>query len=130
MLAQGTTTPDTVLPPFWMPEGTPVSEVQERFVAWMREHRPDAILSATPVIRDLLRMVGMEAPRDIGLAAMNVFDGSTEAGIAPQMETIGQVAVRTLISLVRLRKRGFPPYGITSVIEGKWSEGPTLPPRE
>ena len=129
MLAQSTGMPEASLPPFWIPEGTPVGEMQEGFAAWMREHRPDAILSATPAIRDLLRMVGMEAPRDIGLAAMNIFDGSTEAGICPQMETIGQVAVRTLISLVRMRKKGFPPYGITSVIEGRWSEGPSLPPR-
>ena len=129
MLAQGNTTPDAVLPPFWTPEGAPLAESQERFVAWLKANRPDAILAAEPGIRELLRSVGLEAPRDIGLATMNVNDGSSEAGISPQMETVGLVAVRTLISLVRLRRRGFPPYGITSMIEGVWTDGPSLPPK-
>ncbi|SDU21180.1 LacI family transcriptional regulator [Verrucomicrobium sp. GAS474] len=129
MLAQGEMSPESVMPPFWISEGAAPAEVQERFVDWLRANRPDAILSAAPGIRDMLRLVGLEAPRDIGLAAMNVNDGTSDAGICPQMETIGQVAVRTLISLVRLRKKGFPPYGITSVIEGKWVDGESLPPK-
>ncbi|HEY8966860.1 MAG TPA: hypothetical protein VIM58_10475, partial [Candidatus Methylacidiphilales bacterium] len=111
-------------------EGSTPAEAQDRFAAWLREHKPDAILSGAPATRDLLRNVGMEAPRDIGLAAMNINDGSADAGINPQMETIGQVAVRTLISLVRMRKKGFPPYGITSMIDGQWVDGATLPPKK
>lgn len=97
--------------------------------AWLREHRPDAILTEVGDLHDLLAALGVRVPEDIGLASTSCLDGPAEAGIDQHSELIGQTAVETLIRLIHTHHFGLPERHREVLVQGTWREGPSLPER-
>lgn len=112
--------PSLVLPPV---------DSDGRLAAWLKAHRPDAILSDIPTIRSLLRGLGRVVPRDIGLAVTSVLDCDADAGINQNSAEIGSVAVKTLISLIHNQEVGIPRHVREVLVAGSWQDGASLPPR-
>ena len=98
--------------------------------AWLAKERPDAIITSQPALRGLLAKIGVRVPRDLAVATTSVLDGNFPAGIDQNCHEIGAVALRTLAGLIHQNERGVPQFCRHILVEGQWSDGPSLPPRE
>lgn len=102
---------------------------QQKIQAWLKKHKPDAILEDDLNVPAALRKLGYRVPEDIGVATLSVLDGSSDAGIYQNPEDVGRAAVQLLISLIHHSERGIPSVCREVLIEGKWVDGKSLPPR-
>lgn len=96
---------------------------------WLKENRPDAILTDVSELRAMLQNAGWKVPGDVGLATLSVLDGNADAGIDQNSRVIGKAAVQLLISLINHNERGIPDVCRELLIEGRWVNGSTLPPK-
>ncbi len=108
---------------------TNAEENQRRIKAWMRKVKPDAILTDVQNFRESLALAGYEVPRDVGLSTLSVVDGGVDAGIDQNSFQIGRAAVQMLISLISHHEYGIPEVCRELLVEGRWINGKTLPPK-
>lgn len=120
--------PDVHLPALMLNQARG-DEDQKLLKAWLKAHRPDAILTDVSELRGLLADVGRKVPADVGLAALSVLDGNADAGINQNSHEIGRAAVQMLISLLNHNESGIPKICRELLIEGFWTDGSTLPPK-
>lgn len=118
------------LPILWFEDRDPVAEANRlAFAHWLATHRPDAILALDPVVRDWLEALGKRAPEDIGLAFLEVTEGTADAsGIERGSERVGAAAIDLLVTMLHHNQRGLPTHDNTLLIKGTWIEGTTLRP--
>ncbi len=97
--------------------------------AWIKKHRPDCILCASPNFLKYLEDMGYSIPEDFGLAVISR-DGDTckVAGIDEQSDLLGVSAVDFTVSLLQINDRGLPAYPRFMLVEGRWVWTPTLHP--
>jgi LacI family transcriptional regulator len=114
------------VPPFLFHLTTPRETVQAAFSQWVHTHKPDAILTESPCVPEMLEAMGLSVPQDIGLAAMTVLDCPIAAGINQNPEEIGRVAVLTLQSAINNNDCGIPPVSRHVLIGGSWVDGASL----
>ena len=107
----------------------PPPKITAAFRQWMKKHKPDAILTAYPEITKLLSSGGYRAPEDVGLAVLSILDGGADSGIDQHPEEIGRVGFLLLNSLINEGNRGIPEILRQILVEGKWVDGTSLPPR-
>ncbi|WP_372795763.1 LacI family DNA-binding transcriptional regulator [Pontiella sp.] len=96
---------------------------------WIQRNRPDAIITDVAQFPRLLNNLGIRVPDDIGLAATSVHDTPISAGIDQRPYDIGCAATRLLTALIAERNFETPEYCDEILIEGKWVDGSSLPPR-
>lgn len=98
--------------------------------AWIKRFRPDGILTSLPELHPLLKQLKIGVPADIGLAATSVRDGGkTDSGIDQNPVEIGRVAAQTIIAEINRQERGMPEHCRRILVESKWVDGSSLPPR-
>lgn len=112
----------------------PLAGADERTLAvlkrWLARAEPDAIFTSEPALYAALESLGRRVPDDIALAASSVRDGGRiDAGLDQNPLEIGRVAVNTLVELINRYERGFPDYCRRILVEGKWTDGASLPLR-
>lgn len=95
---------------------------------WLKKHKPDAVLTTLPVLPALLRELQYRIPEDIAVAGTAV-DVPVDAGIDQHSEAIGRIAVETLVTQINLNERGEPPDPYRVLVESRWRDGKSLPPR-
>lgn len=120
--------PDTRLPALVM-DAESCAHDSQILKRWIKANRPDAILTDVRELRDMLTSLGYRIGKDIGLAALSVLDGNADAGINQNSQEIGKAAVQLLISLINHNERGIPDVCRELLIEGRWVNGSTLPPK-
>ncbi|MEI6076968.1 MAG: substrate-binding domain-containing protein, partial [Verrucomicrobiota bacterium] len=96
---------------------------------WMLAHRPQAIITTAPQVPVLLRKLGYRIPCDVAVAGTSVQDISVEAGIDQRSHAIGQIAAEMLIKQISLNERGEPADPCRILVESRWRDGKSLPPR-
>ena len=115
--------------PLLMSDKKNLKEDQKQLTSWLQKTKPDAIFTDCPGLRRVLASCGYQVPKDIGLAATSVLDGGASAGIDQNSKEIGKAAVQLLISLINHNERGIPDVCRELLIEGRWVDGNTLPPK-
>jgi DNA-binding LacI/PurR family transcriptional regulator len=120
---------ETRIPPLIVPENQDEKSRCRLVKSWLNKHKPDSILTDVSQMRATLAKVGYEVPADIGLAAFSVLDGGADSGIDQNSLEIGKAAVQMLISLINHNERGIPQICRELLIEGRWVNGSTLPPK-
>lgn len=121
--------PDTRIPPLVFPEDYDEKSQCRITKSWLTKHKPDAILTDVRQMRDTLQKLGYQVPADMGLAAFSVLDGGADAGIDQNSREIGKASVQMLISLINHNEHGIPKTCRELLIEGRWVDGSTLPPK-
>jgi LacI family transcriptional regulator len=106
-----------------------VDQERERLKIWIEEHRPDAILTADVVVPGLLRELGFRIGKDIAVAGTSVLDIPVDAGIDQRSEAVGRVAVEMLVKQINIGERGEPSAPCRIMVESRWRDGSSLPPR-
>ncbi len=129
LAAQDAARPATAaLEPLHLAESTGDAEAK-RLRAWLAAAAPDAVITTHPGLRRLLAQIGVRVPADLAVAATSVLDGYFDAGIDQNCTEIGSVGMRTLSGLVHQNERGIPAVCRRILIEGRWVDGTSLPPR-
>jgi LacI family transcriptional regulator len=96
---------------------------------WLKTTRADAILSPLGKLSNLLSSVGCRVPEDIGVAALSRLDGNFDASVDQNSTEVGRVALATLAGLIQQNERGIPQYCRRVLVEGRWNDGSSLPPK-
>jgi DNA-binding LacI/PurR family transcriptional regulator len=96
---------------------------------WIRQQKPDAILTEMAEMSSLLHQLNYRVPADVSLAATSVLDGNADAGIYQNSQEIGKAAVETLISLISQNQTGIPDLCREVLVDARWQDGKTLPCR-
>lgn len=97
---------------------------------YIREHRVDALVTADYQLLDVLKLAGLDAPRDIGVAGLSLpAQQGRMSGIVEDSAKIGEIAVDILVGMIQRGERGVPATPIRTHLEGAWREAETLPLR-
>jgi DNA-binding LacI/PurR family transcriptional regulator len=96
---------------------------------WLKQHRPDAILTTQRYLPQLLGELGYRIPQDIALAGTSVCDIPVDAGIDQRSIEIGRIAMQMLIKQINVCEQGNPLNPCRILVEGRWQDGQSLPPR-
>ena len=97
--------------------------------AWMRREKPDSVITTVQHFKTLAGELGLSIPGDIGLSTTSLLDGKSDTGSDQNSREIGRVAVSTLASLILENQRGIPAFQRRILVEGRWVDGPSLPPK-
>ena len=110
-------------------QGSSEPERQAQLDKWIREEKPDAILSDVLSGPRLLKNLGFRVPEDIGLATTSIHDTAIDAGIDQNPKEIGRMGLITLVSMLQDYEHGIPSIQHEILVGGKWVDGSMLPPR-
>jgi len=118
------------IPPLDSETKTPqlAARTKRHLDAWMKKFRTDAILADAPEAPLLLRELGYRIPQDVAVAGTSL-DVLVDSGIDQHPEAIGQIAAGMLIKQITLNERGEPTDPCRILVESRWQDGKTLPPR-
>ena len=98
--------------------------------AWMKRYRPDAIFCAGYLADALLAGMGLQVPRDIGLADLSMpFAMTSRAGIFERTADIGASAVDLVVQRLHNNELGPPLVPRSVCVEGSWIHGSSMPAR-
>lgn len=97
----------------------------QRFLAWVKEHRPSAIICTIGETVEWLRAAGWRVPEDISVATLSVAQDPGISGIDQQEQKIGARAIEFLISIFQAGERGVPETPLRMLVEGKWVDRQT-----
>ncbi|HYD82554.1 MAG TPA: LacI family transcriptional regulator, partial [Opitutus sp.] len=101
-----------------------------KFYTWLRRHRPEVLISYGPFVRKPLADLGVLIPRDFAYVDLylETCDGAT-AGVRQNCDRVGEVAVDILTNQLQQHSYGLPRFATTTLVEGTWFDGRTLPAR-
>ncbi len=100
------------------------------FLAWLKEHRPDAIIGFSDGAYYWARDAGHPLPSKIGFVSLNASSADIAGTPYDQdLGNLGAAAVEYLITLLHGNELGLPTHPRTLLVEPEWHDGPSLPDR-
>jgi len=97
------------------------------FAKWMREQKPDAVISFDTYVPGWLQRLGLSFPRDVGFV---VHDWTPKmaglAGIFQQRDHLAAAAVDLVVTQISQHERGIPEVPRQIMITPKWVEGASV----
>jgi DNA-binding LacI/PurR family transcriptional regulator len=117
------------IPPLDFDQQNPPDDDLRALKAWMQTNQPDAVLTTQPQTPPALRKLGYPIPRDVALAGTSLRDIPLNSAIDQCPHAIGQIAAEMLIKQISLNERGEPADPCRILVESRWHDGNTLPPR-
>lgn len=95
--------------------------------AWLKRYRPDAIISGSYYVLDMLRELDLRVPEQLGVACPCIPSPDTPlSGVFEDWKCIGEIAVDMLIAMLHRGERGVPARPQRLHVEGPWLAGRTL----
>jgi LacI family transcriptional regulator len=110
-----------------VPPLTTVHANDASFVAWVKEHRPDAIVGFHAGLYFQLRDPKNRLPQDIAFASLITSQHPEIAGTEFLVEKIGEAALELLVASLLLNERGLPKIPRSVMIEPSFVAGPSAP---
>jgi len=116
------------LPILFLPESN--AEGSVALSTWLRQQQPEVVLSASPVVRRLLRQCGSDVPSSVAYAELLLQDVlGTIAGVQGNHARIGELAVEQLSAQLEQNQYGLPAVPTLTTVGGRWCDGDSLPVR-
>ncbi len=130
LIEQATIPPADRVPELLFPFNPTVPLVSKLLGEWVRKNRIDAVLCNWGNIRFMLGQAGLHVPTDIACACLCLMkEGSSLAGIRPDLFSVGKKSISQLVSLLKAEKFGLPDYHSTTYVHSTWQDGDSAPPR-
>lgn len=105
---------------------SPEQPTVKAFGMWLREHRPDAIITLTGQELKWLRALKLCVPEDVGLVTVIRSHDSACTGVEESNELIGAITLEQVATQIMRNEKGLPVQVRLTLVEGKWVEGKTL----
>lgn len=103
---------------------------RDRFLAWYRRWRPEAIITIGVDALKWLRGDGVRIPDDVSLATLYwKSDRAFMSGYYQNHELMAAAAVDLVIGQLHRNERGLPASEKTILIQAAWRDGTTVKPR-
>ena len=99
------------------------------FTRWFMEYRPEVIISHGPHVRRQMAAAGLVVPRDVAFVEMFLAPDGRTAGVRHNCTRVGELAVEILAGQLQQYAWGIPPFPTTTLVEGTWFDGDSLPRR-
>ncbi len=97
---------------------------------WYHRHKPEVILSHKPLVWRALEQMGLSIPRHVAFVDLaRTHGGSGSAGVSEDGVRMGAIAAEELITLMLNRRTDRSRAASTTVIQGIWEDGTSLPRR-
>ena len=94
------------------------------FAAWLKQEKPDVVISNSDAPLELLAKLNYQLPDDIGFASLDLVDKqAAHSGINQHPEEIGMAAVDLLTNQLYRHEYGIPKHPQHLQIEGTWQDG-------
>lgn len=107
------------------------ADPQALIVSWLREHRPDAVISRCNDVLAAIAALKLQIPRDLGYVSLNVVDDAPHvSGILQHRDVMGATAVDVVHSLLHRNHRGPNEISQGTHVDGSWHEGRTVRARK
>ena len=100
----------------------------EQFLAWLRTHRPDAVLTTHPeATLKALDALNLRPGIDIGLAGLGVTPAIEQwAGINKHADVFDAAVVELVVDQINRNEYGIPKHPRILMFAGSWVDGPTV----
>ena len=122
ILSQQNSPPKQRVPPLLQ---QPLDEGQ--FAAWIKEYKPDVVLSLHIQAKQWIENLGMKIPNDIGFAHLDWEPAFGDcAGLFQDVHAVAAIAVDLVLEQVYQNERGIPKQAKTLLIKGTWIAGSTV----
>ena len=99
-------------------------------LAWVRQHKPDAIIGFTPADWYMLHDAGYRMPEDLGFVVLlhAEEDVNTDeiAGLIQQHDIIAHQSVILMDQLIRHKQSGTPEGPVNVLVPSLWHEGRSI----
>lgn len=100
---------------------------EQAFGRWLKEKRPDVLLTLYHAVRTWVEETGLSVPRDLGLIQLEWrADHRDWAGMNQHNDTVGEAAVDMLISMIHNGECGVPDAPRATLIGSTWMQGTTV----
>lgn len=104
-----------------------ISENFATFSAWIKKHRPDALISFGTLVPDWLKQLGLRVPADIGLVMHDWTDRMTAySGIYHRRDQVANAAVDLIATQLLQNEFGIPASPRQILIPPEWVDGPSV----
>jgi len=108
---------------------TSSSDQTKNFSAWMTTRSPEVLISTTTLIRPILQNLDLDAFRNLAFVDFKLQNADGEiAGVKENCRFLGEVAVEALAGQLAQHLYGVPAIPTTTLINGTWVDGRSLPP--
>lgn len=116
-----------------IPPYLPEKMTEGGFMAWVRAHEVDCVLTlstfrnAANPMSAWLASGGFDCPRDVGLVSLDVTAAASSwAGIDQNSDEIGRAAIDLVLSKVRAGECGIPRVRRSLLVHCQWRDGDTV----
>ncbi len=117
--------------PLLLFQGNDISRGYGVFAKWMREHRPDALITFDTHVPSWLDRLGLRVPKDIGFV---VHDWTPRmkayAGIYQRRDHLAAAAVDLVVTQLSQHEHGVPDVPRQIMIPPQWVDGPSVRARK
>ena len=96
--------------------------------SWINEHRPEAIISATPIHHLFTQQLEIKVPAEFSYVSLDVTAEKEAAvsGIDSSVGVVGETAIETLSQLLHRGVTGCSRSPVGTHVSGAWQDGLTL----
>jgi LacI family transcriptional regulator len=102
---------------------------RKAFEQWLQRYQPEVLISREEFVEPQLTELGLAVPRDIAFVEIFLEPDGRTAGVRQNCTRVGELAVEILAGQLQQYIRGIPPFPTTTLVEGTWFDGESLPPR-
>ena len=100
---------------------------ESSFRRWFEQHNPDVVFGHATEAVAWMERSGARVPETHGFASLNTaMRGQPCAGLDLLPREIGARGVELVIAQLQQNERGLPSWPTSTMIQGRWVEGPTL----
>ena len=110
-----------------IPTFTAETMSEAAFLAWVRREEPDLVVGHVDRAVEWLKGARRTVPKNIGFFNLNWNERSVPcAGLDLCPEEQGAVAAEVVIAQIHRNERGLPRQARTTMVPGRWVDGPTI----
>ncbi|HUL51924.1 MAG TPA: LacI family DNA-binding transcriptional regulator [Opitutaceae bacterium] len=102
---------------------------RKAFEKWLQRYQPEVLISREEFVEPQLTELGLAVPRDIALVEIFLEPDGRTAGVRQNCDRVGELAVEILAGQLQNYIHGIPTFPTTTLVEGTWFDGSSLPPR-
>lgn len=100
----------------------------ETILRWVKEQKPDVIMSFNTSHAKFLREGGYRIPEDLGFFVLSLWQPELISGVLIQREILGQHLINLLVQKLLAQEFGIPQSPLRLMFAPAWNEGTTLRP--
>jgi LacI family transcriptional regulator len=101
------------------------------FERWFALQRPEVVIGNSSFVLPRLAEMKISVPKDVAFVDLFLDPAPDRriAGIRQNCHRVGELAVEILVGQLHQHTFGLPPFPTSTLVEGTWFDGASLPPR-